>query len=112
MTYCSHCGTQNRDGSMFCNSCGMRLSSSDAVTYEDRRICPACGKENEAERIYCAQCGERIAPPGAEDARPKKPAGSTSDSSSMYLPEWLRRLRAAVGVDQPAESPQPEIELP
>jgi len=47
---CSKCGTDNAEGSRFCNRCGTSLS----------RQCPQCATENAPESRFCSQCGTQL----------------------------------------------------
>ena len=47
---CASCGQQNRDGAVFCDSCGTRLAS----------LCPGCGTDNRPEARFCQGCGARL----------------------------------------------------
>jgi class 3 adenylate cyclase/tetratricopeptide (TPR) repeat protein len=38
MTVCPSCGTENREGARFCDSCGVDLASSEARTREERKV--------------------------------------------------------------------------
>ena len=50
-TVCAACGTENRLGSRFCDTCGSPLASS----------CPACGEPNRSDARFCAGCGSTLA---------------------------------------------------
>ncbi|MEA2497898.1 MAG: hypothetical protein QOH26_303, partial [Actinomycetota bacterium] len=50
MTFCSECGTQNRDGSKFCSSCGTPL----------REGCANCGAHLEPTDKFCVECGTPV----------------------------------------------------
>jgi class 3 adenylate cyclase/tetratricopeptide (TPR) repeat protein len=57
MINCPNCGTENRDGSKFCNECGSRLDLQ----------CADCGKVNPPRSKFCSECGGRLRPsPGAD----------------------------------------------
>jgi class 3 adenylate cyclase/tetratricopeptide (TPR) repeat protein len=66
---CSHCGTENPEGSGFCRECGSRL--------EGR--CPGCGAQVEPGVRFCPACGEALdpagpaGPPSPEDPRAPRP---------------------------------------
>src|ERR1700687_5787693 len=56
---CSNCGTDNGEGSRFCNQCATSLG----------RRCPKCASENAPEARFCAQCAaplDSVAPAGAD----------------------------------------------
>ncbi|MGE5264598.1 MAG: zinc-ribbon domain-containing protein [Acidobacteriota bacterium] len=69
MLYCSQCGTQNREGSKFCNNCGARLKPASGA------ICPMCGTANQVETVFCTNCGARLVPLTAEPDS-EKPASA------------------------------------
>jgi class 3 adenylate cyclase/tetratricopeptide (TPR) repeat protein len=52
---CTACGTENRDGSRFCDNCGTALESP----------CPSCGAPNRSDARFCASCGHAFAAAGA-----------------------------------------------
>src|SRR5574341_2084652 len=56
MIYCSHCGTQNRDGSKFCGNCAARLVPPSGL------VCPMCSTSNPVENVFCSNCGARLIP--------------------------------------------------
>jgi hypothetical protein len=62
--YCSRCGTNNREGSKFCNNCGGQLTPPDVT-------CPACGAVNPFKNAFCNNCGARLVPPAAPRPEPK-----------------------------------------
>ena len=47
---CASCGTENRSGSRFCDSCGTALAAT----------CPHCGEPNRADARFCASCGQAL----------------------------------------------------
>ncbi len=66
--YCSRCGTNNREGSKFCNNCGTPLTPPVDGT------CPACGTVNPLNTAFCNNCGARLVPAGATRPEPKSTA--------------------------------------
>jgi Double zinc ribbon len=135
MVYCSHCGTQNRDGSKFCNNCGARLVPESGLR------CPMCSTPNPVENVFCLSCGARLVPltaaalpetkappppikglslpakPEATDesteaeepAEPTEPEGA-APLAAEDLPDWIARLRGREGEEPSAaeESEPPE----
>ncbi|MDE3088418.1 MAG: zinc-ribbon domain-containing protein [Chloroflexota bacterium] len=112
MIYCVHCGTQNRDGSKFCNNCGARFVQEAGLR------CPMCSTPNQVESVFCSNCGARLVPltaasmPEAKPAAPpikglSLPAKPFVPSESLKpaepepvvpetkeeTPEWIARLR-------------------
>ncbi len=65
--YCSRCGTNNREGSKFCNNCGVQLTPPDLA-------CPACGTVNPFKNAFCNNCGARLVPPAPARPEPKPTA--------------------------------------
>ena len=132
MLYCPSCGTANRDGSRFCNSCGHKLPSKTGI------MCPMCGHMNPADNVYCDNCKARLVPaaPGAPPVAPPSDAAAAStapikkglslptkpseeatpspsepqpiEPEAEPEPDWLVRLRAAA----PGPSVTPSEEAP
>ncbi len=115
MIYCSHCGTENRDGSRFCSSCGARLAPFSGL------ICPMCSTPNPVEGVFCSNCGARLLPltSGSESEKTQTPAPIRGLSLPTKTPpappsvpveppppsqgdihEWLANLRAAPPVEE------------
>jgi ribosomal protein L40E len=81
---CPKCGTENRDGAMFCKGCGSALaeaSPSDVTIAKAGLLCAECGHDNKPTARFCAKCGSPLAvttgvvPP---PPRPREPAQSGS----------------------------------
>ncbi len=89
MVYCSNCGTNNREGSKFCNNCGNRLQSLSGVT------CPTCGTTNQVENAFCSNCGARLVP-----------------FSTAPAPDLTPRPQPIKGLSLPTKSPAPPREEP
>lgn len=123
MIYCSHCGTQNREGSKYCGNCGARLAPPSGV------VCPMCGTANKVESVFCNHCGARLVPltaaPEAPAAPPikglslpaKPPAPIPEEQppaapvpGESETPDWLARLRAAPPTEEPPSVPPSQIE--
>ena len=135
MVYCSHCGTQNREGSKFCNTCGARL------TPESGLHCPMCSTPNPVENVFCFSCGARLVPLTAaalpetnapappikglslptkpkapdESSEPEEPGASVKPESvaplsTDDLPDWIARLRRRESEAEPAPPAKPEVE--
>jgi hypothetical protein len=60
--YCGQCNTANRDGSLFCNRCGQRLTESCA------QPCRNCGAQNLPGTRFCLRCGSPL--PSLEATEP------------------------------------------
>ena len=58
---CPRCHNENPEDSLFCISCGERLSTLEPLSKEEGKIvCPICHKENKAAAEKCIQCGQRF----------------------------------------------------
>ncbi len=64
---CIACGTENREGSRFCDSCGTPLASA----------CPSCGEANRSDASFCSSCGARLSADGAPAVSPAAAASSS-----------------------------------
>ena len=51
MMKCSHCGSEQKDGSTFCSECGNKLEA------PKKYYCSNCGKELQLNEKFCSQCG-------------------------------------------------------
>jgi len=92
MIFCPGCGTANREGSRFCNECGMRLVQEASVP------CPRCGMLNPPGTAHCQKCGLDLArahDQGAGQPAQPVPAASQPEEGSDValrdegLPPWL-----------------------
>lgn len=54
---CAKCGSPNKAGDKFCNSCGSTLS---AEVKSDAHVCPTCGATIKEEAKFCTRCGGKI----------------------------------------------------
>ena len=52
---CPDCGTENPEGTKFCQECGAKLQSEAGPA-----VCPACGQENAPGTKFCGGCGARL----------------------------------------------------
>jgi class 3 adenylate cyclase/tetratricopeptide (TPR) repeat protein len=91
---CAACGTENRAGSRFCDSCGAGLTAA----------CPQCGEANRVDARFCASCGQVLA---ATDAT------AAADGPRTQPAEAERRLVTVlftdlVGFTSLAEDRDPE----
>jgi hypothetical protein len=50
---CQKCSHENRDGTKFCESCGIKL-----ITAEATESCLSCGQENPSGFKFCKHCGK------------------------------------------------------
>ena len=67
---CTACGTENRPGSRFCDSCGTPLQAA----------CPACGETNRADARFCSSCGTTLA--SAQRTNPGTGPGTSPGSGA------------------------------
>ena len=78
---CRRCGTENRPGVSFCESCGQRLVAAEDATLArptstaEGGPCPRCGAVNRSGSAFCSECGFNIRPAVAAAGAPL--AGST-----------------------------------
>ncbi|HET9498090.1 MAG TPA: zinc ribbon domain-containing protein [Candidatus Limnocylindria bacterium] len=65
---CRRCGTENRPGVSFCESCGQRLVAAEDATLArptttaEGGPCPRCGATNRSGSAFCSECGFNIRP--------------------------------------------------
>ena len=105
MIYCPTCETANRDGSKYCNECGIKF---------DPRMqkCSQCGALNPVEDVACEACGESLpAQLPLELRRASSRAEGGMDTSippdhASVLPIWLH------GLPVPATDEVPQGEDP
>ena len=120
MIQCSHCGTQNRDGSKFCSDCGARLVQQSGL------VCPMCGEPNTVENVFCKKCGARLAPltvaPPAEKtptpspikglSLPAKPAEPAAPIAKAELTKPVEPVVPAAEAEPAAPTAKAELEKP
>ncbi|MEA2461840.1 MAG: hypothetical protein QOH90_2017, partial [Actinomycetota bacterium] len=82
MVFCTSCGTQNRDGSKFCRSCGTALDAG----------CVNCGAPLQPGDQFCVECGTPVA--GASAA-----STTVSLEETRAQPTAERRLVSVLFVD-------------
>ncbi|MEW5717049.1 MAG: zinc-ribbon domain-containing protein [Chloroflexota bacterium] len=106
MIQCSHCGTQNRDGSKFCSDCGARLVQQSGL------VCPMCGEANTVENVFCRKCGARLVPltvaPAAERTPPPTPIKGLSLPAKPAEPPAPAAKAEPKPVEPPAPAAKPE----
>lgn len=114
MIYCPICGTANRDGSKYCNECGIKFDP-------QMQKCSNCGTLNPVEDRACKACGQSL--PSQLSLGLRKEPTSAQEGSAPAPPEdvtevpgWLKGMpilpshdarRAAEGgeqVEEPKES--------
>lgn len=103
MIVCANCGTANRDGSRFCNECGVRLDSP--------LRCGACGGPNPAAAKFCSNCGIPIRQDDASSARVHPDADNQAQAEVGTSPQTsaARTLASRPGrpePDAPASEPR------
>src|SRR5579883_2031181 len=72
---CPRCGTENRDGSVFCKECGSTLSAPQdlgfaPVTMTNANLCPSCGATLAPNAAFCGNCGATLASAAAPPPAP------------------------------------------
>ena len=92
---CTACGTDNREGSRFCDSCGTPLSSS----------CPDCGEPNRADASFCSGCGARLSASPAPAEHAPTPQASSATAERRLVTVLFTDL---VGFTSLAEDRDPE----
>jgi hypothetical protein len=60
--HCTHCGTKNEQGALYCVNDGMPLTSSYGaqVTRSESKFCRNCSEQNSTEAVYCTGCGHSL----------------------------------------------------
>lgn len=69
---CSVCYTSNREGAMFCGTCGAMLKGQSTPSVSGGSVCQSCGSVVPAEFQFCDTCGQ----PVAGSVQPTKREGS------------------------------------
>ena len=73
---CAECGSENRDSSRFCGSCGTALIGT----------CPHCDAPLSPGNRFCTACGEAVPPGGiAEDPNDADPAAERRRVSVLFV---------------------------
>ncbi|MCL5256696.1 MAG: zinc ribbon domain-containing protein [Chloroflexi bacterium] len=66
MLYCRQCGTTNRNGNAFCESCGASMVAEEVFTFGS---CQKCGATVGALDSFCGGCGALLSGDGAAAAQ-------------------------------------------
>ncbi len=74
---CSQCGTENKEGSVFCKECGSKLTAASAPA--GPVFCPNCGKKFENGEMFCDECGTNL------DVQADRPAPEKKSGKSKKL---------------------------
>ncbi len=101
MIQCSHCGTQNRDGSKFCSDCGARLVQQSGL------VCPMCGEPNTVENVFCQKCGARLVPLTVAPAADRTPPPAPIKGLSLPVKPAEPTAPPVKAEPQPIEPPAP-----
>ncbi len=110
MIFCPACGTANREGSRFCNECGMRLIQEASVP------CPRCATMNPPGTAHCPKCGldlartEGRAEPGGEPAAIAPEAGEEAAAHDEGLPPWLDTAESAAADGRLGSEPLDDLD--
>jgi hypothetical protein len=119
MIHCQHCGTDNLDGSEFCDECGMRLSAASArASKYPPPLPPPPAFTTESVRPRPAQPFTPPAPPPVSPAPPvptsaPSPAQDTTTPSGKSAPDALPAetdARDDLRAEPPVKSPEPATE--
>ena len=99
-TFCPHCGQPNAAGSMFCSSCGQRMTAPKAAPQPQpvqpkpaQTLCPHCGQPNVAGSTFCSSCGQRMTAPKAAP----QPQASASTAQVRYADESMKKWEMLPG---------------
>lgn len=116
---CPDCGSDNIEGALFCEDCGVKLAPETAQPpqpEQDNRIsCAQCGVENPASDIFCQGCGAALAQSrsGSESPVPPMPAVNgpklTIPSRGRDFP--LTKEVTSIGRTSPADGIYPDVDL-
>ncbi len=60
MVRCSQCGRVNREGALFCQECGKKLTEAAAPKPAAGPMCPSCGTVNVGGMNFCKMCGTAL----------------------------------------------------
>jgi chorismate synthase len=64
VTNCTTCGAEMASGSIFCSSCGTKVSAAVVVSVETtvniEKICPQCRASVNEEALFCTSCGQKL----------------------------------------------------
>jgi DNA-directed RNA polymerase subunit M/transcription elongation factor TFIIS len=61
-TRCPSCGSQNPEGTKFCQECGTKLGAPAEEAGSATR-CPSCGNQNPEGTKFCQECGTKLGAP-------------------------------------------------
>lgn len=64
VTNCTTCGAEMASGSVFCSSCGTKVSAAVVVSVETtvhiEKICPQCSTAVNDDALFCTSCGQKL----------------------------------------------------
>ena len=100
MIYCPGCGTANRDGSRFCNECGVKLPTMTSA------LCPTCHTPNPPHSLFCEKCGTRLIASLPEEQEEAELPASATLPKGLSLP-----TKSDTGSPQPPAA-KPSTETP
>ena len=90
--FCPNCGTEIKESSKFCSSCGADVDAESIEGTEiGKRVCLKCGAELREEEKFCSSCGVRISEQGMEKASAGARIGSYSlgdAANNMQVNKW------------------------
>ncbi|UTR12069.1 hypothetical protein MM300_07185 [Evansella sp. LMS18] len=90
--HCTHCGTKNEQGALYCVNDGMPLTTTYGaqVTRSESKFCSNCSEQHSTEAVYCTGCGhslEKISAAHKESGLHQTAAGSDNSSGSLHSQE-------------------------
>lgn len=54
---CEYCNSDNKEGALFCASCGKKLQEN---TKQSKKFCVNCGKPLKEDAVFCPSCGGKV----------------------------------------------------
>ncbi len=119
---CPQCGTENLDGTLFCDECGAPLEQEAAAAppvgpvevpappSAGVLICQSCGHENPADAQFCEECGARLAREEAP-APPAPQARLVIVSSGEEIPLDFSKGEVLIGRKDQVSRVFPDVDL-
>lgn len=90
---CPHCHTMNTANSLFCESCGQKLSApkspSQAASKPSQIYCPYCRQLNSSDSLFCLNCGKKL--DGTRSQRVTQPTSRKVGAQVRYADESLKK---------------------
>lgn len=83
MLRCSQCGRVNREGALFCQECGKKLTEAAPPKPAAGPLCPSCGTVNTPGMNFCKMCGTAL---GKSDPAPAPAATTPAPAAAATAP--------------------------